>query len=123
MRFRQASEANPPGPRAAFPQGQACIAVGKYREAVQFDQMGLQREPTWPTSGFSPKANLYDNNIEVFKEHRDQLERAQRRDAKNADYLFLLGYIAWFDGQRDAAVDYFQQRAAWLPSRAGAICF
>src|SRR5207302_4807065 len=82
---------------------------GKYREAAQFLQMGLQREPTWPTSGFSPKADLYDNNADVWTAHRQQLEQTLKNDPKNADYLFLLGYLAWFDDQRDAAVDYFQR--------------
>ncbi len=109
LRFRQASEEKPPAPRTAFLQAQAYVAVGKYREAVRLIQMGLQREPTWPTSGFAPKADLYNNDAEVWTAHREQLEQALRKDPKNADYLFLLGYIAWFDGQRDAAVDYFQR--------------
>jgi hypothetical protein len=109
LRFRQASEENPPAPRTSFLQAQACIAVGKYREAARLIQMGLQREPTWPTSGFAPKADLYNNNAEVWTAHREQLEQALRNDPKNADYLFLLGYLAWFDNRRELAVEYFQQ--------------
>lgn len=109
LRLRQSADANPPGPRAAFLQGQACIAVGKYREAAQLIQTGLQGQPTWPTSAFRPKVELYDNKDDVWKEHRTALETAQKLDPKNADYLFLLGYLSWFDGERDAARDYFQQ--------------
>jgi hypothetical protein len=109
LRFRQASEEKPPPARTAFLQAQACLAVGKYREAARLIQMGLQREPTWPTSGFAPRADLYNNNAEVWTAHREQLEQALKKDPKNADYLFLLGYLAWFDGQREAAVAYFQR--------------
>ena len=91
------------------PRGQACIAIGQYQQAVQLIQMGLQREPMWPTSGFSPKADLFANNLDAWAQQREDLEKAQRREPKNADYPFLLGYLAWFDGQRDLAVDYFQQ--------------
>ena len=40
------------------------------------------------------------------------IEQTQAKNPKNADYLFLLGYVAWFEGERDRAVDYFQQSRA-----------
>lgn len=112
LRFRQAVDVEPPEPRAVFLRGQASIAVGKYKDAVEAIQRGLQITPDWPLSDFRPKVELYDNDLEAWKEHRKQLEDTQRLDPKNADYLFLLGYLAWFDGEREVAADYFRQSRA-----------
>ena len=112
LRFRQAAEAEIPAPRALFLRGQACIAVGKYKEAAEIIQQGLQLQPNWPASGFNPRLELYDIQQEEWNALRKRLEQTHRKNPKNADYLFLLGYVAWFDGQRDAAVDYFQQARA-----------
>jgi hypothetical protein len=111
LRFRQAFEPDAPSPRALFLRGQACIAVGKYREAVEIIQQGLKLQPNWPTSGFDPRSELYDKRADEWIEHRKQLEQTQAKNA-SADHLFLLGYIAWFDGQRDAAVAHFTQSRA-----------
>jgi TolA-binding protein len=112
LRFRQAAEAEIPAPRALFLRGQACIAVGKYREAAEIIQQGLQLQPNWAASGFNPRLELYDMQEEEWKAQRKRLEHTQSKNPKIADYLFLLGYVAWFDGQRDAAIDYFQQARA-----------
>jgi Flp pilus assembly protein TadD len=112
LRFRQASESEPPGPRALFLQGQACIAAGKYREAVQLIQRGLRRDPDWPLAAFRPRVELYENKNELWKEHRNALEKANKLDPNNADYLFLLGYLDWFGGDRDGARAYFQKSRA-----------
>jgi hypothetical protein len=112
MRFRQLSEADPPVTRAMFLQAQAYIAVGKYKEAIQLLQQGLKRQPNWHQSEFRPKADLYGKDEELWKQHVNRLEKAQRQQPKNAEFLFLLGYMSWFDGEKDAAVDYFQQARA-----------
>ncbi|MBM3997663.1 MAG: tetratricopeptide repeat protein [Planctomycetes bacterium] len=109
LRFRQAGDADAPAPRAWFLQGQALIAVGKYRDAVDAIQKGLAENRKWPSSGFNPKVELFANNLDAWTEQRQQLEQTQARNPKNADYLFLLGYLAWFDGNRDAAIGYFRR--------------
>ena len=112
LRFRQAVDADQPMPRALFLQAQAYIAVGKYRDAVETIQQGLKLDPNWPASGFRPKVELYEKRDDEWKEHRERLEQTQAKQPKNADNLLLLGYLAWFDGQRGAAVDYFTQSRA-----------
>jgi Flp pilus assembly protein TadD len=112
LRFRQAGDADQPVPRALFLRGQAFIAVGKYQEAVELIQLGLQKQPNWPTSGYRPRGELYALRDGEWKDHREQLEQAHAKSPKNADYLFLLGYLSWFDGERDAAVKYFTQARA-----------
>lgn len=111
-RFRQAENDDKPAPRALFLRAQGYYAVGKYREAVETIQQGLQAKPDWPTSGFHPRLELYDKLAAEWKEQRAHLEQTHAKNRKNADLLFLLGYVAWFEGERDAAVDYFRQAQA-----------
>ena len=113
LRFRQSGDADAPAGRALFLQGHAMIAVGKYQEAAEAIQKGLQARPNFPGSGFRPRVEIYGNNNDLWKEHVGRLEAAQKLQPKNADLLFLLGYLAWFDGQGDAAVAYFQQSRAF----------
>jgi hypothetical protein len=108
LRFRQAAEADPPGPRAAFLQAQASIAMSQYRDAAKAIRKGLETRPDWPVSGFRPRIELYENKVDIWKEHVIALEKALKLDANNGDLFFLLGYLAWFDGERDAAIAHFQ---------------
>lgn len=112
LRFRQASECEPPGPRALFLQGHACIAARRYHDAVLLIQKGLRRRPDWPTSGFRPKVELYENKNDLWQEHRDALDNMHKADRNNADFLFLLGYLEWFGGDADAARGFFQRARA-----------
>lgn len=112
LRFRQAGDDPKPAPRAVFLQAQSAIAVGKYRDAVDLIHQGMKQQPDWPTSGFMPRIDLYAQQNAEWKAHLAALEETQARNPKDADYLFLLGYMAWFDGKRDAAVDYFTQSKA-----------
>ena len=113
LRFRQAAETQPPGPRAIFLQAQATIAVGKFHEAVELLQKELARQPDWPMSGFRPKAELY-GDPEAWNAQRERLLIAQKLHPKNANFPFLLGYLSWFDGERDVALDHFQQSRALM---------
>jgi hypothetical protein len=108
LRFRQAGLTDPPSPRAVFLQAQAAIAVGKYRDAAELIQQELPRQPNWPTAAFRPRADLY-GNLEAWNGQRERLMAAQKLQPKNADFPFLLGYLSWFDGERDVALDHFQQ--------------
>jgi hypothetical protein len=114
-RFRQVAEDAPLGARSLFLEGQALIAMGKYRDAVEIIEQGLKRMPDWPTSGFRPKRELYDKDEATWTAHRKQLAQAQRLHPKNADYMFLLGYIDWFDGEREAAIEQFRAARALAP--------
>ncbi len=113
LRFRQAAATEPPGPRAGFLQAQANIAVGKFHEAVELLQNQLARRPDWPMSGFRPKAELY-GNADAWDAQRERLLTAQKLHPKDADFPFLLGYLSWFDGERDVALDHFQQSRALM---------
>lgn len=109
LRFRQADDSVPLALRAQFYQGQALIAMGKYHEAAEILQEALRNQPNWPAAAFRPRKDMYGDQDAAWREHRNRLERAQVLHPKDADHLFLLGYLAWFDGQRDTAVEYFTQ--------------
>jgi tetratricopeptide (TPR) repeat protein len=114
-RFQQVADEAPMAARPLFLEAQALIAMGKYREAVEIIEQGLKRMPDWPTSGYRPKRELYDKDEGTWTSHRKQLEQAQRLHPKNADYAFLLGYLAWFDGERDPAVEHFRAARSLAP--------
>jgi hypothetical protein len=44
--------------------------------------------------------------------HGNRLDQAQRLQANDADFLFLCGYVAWFDGEREGALAFFRQSRA-----------
>jgi hypothetical protein len=113
LRFRQAAATEPPGPRAGFLQAQATIAVGKFHEAVELLKKELARDPNWPMSGFRPQAELY-GNADAWNIQRERLLAAQKMQRQDADFPFLLGYLSWFDGERDVALDHFQQSRALM---------
>ncbi|MBI2804060.1 MAG: tetratricopeptide repeat protein [Planctomycetes bacterium] len=108
LRFRQAGEADPPGPRAGFYQAQANLAIGKYAQAADLLKDALRKNPDWPASNFRPKKDLYGDPADLMN-LRKRLEQAQAADPNDADLLFLLGYLSWFDGQRDEAVALFNR--------------
>jgi tetratricopeptide (TPR) repeat protein len=113
--FRQLAELSPLVARPLFLEAQALIAVGKYRDAVFAIEQGLKRHPEWPSSAFRPKTDLYDNDEAIWAAHRKQLEAAHRLNPISADSRFLLGYLAWFEGQREVAVEHFQEARALAP--------
>ena len=115
LRFRQAAQSDPPHPRGLFLQAQACVAVGKYREAVQMIEAGLRERPDWLLNRFRPRIELYADRDDVWKEHRIAIENAWKQAPANADYPFLLGYLDWFDGERDAAINHFKLTKALTP--------
>ncbi len=108
-RFRQATEVDPNHARAFFLLGQARLVAGQYAEAVAAIEAGLKLQPDWPTSDFRPRIDLYGDQPEDWLEHRRRLDDAVKR--KPADYalLFLRGYVAWFDGQRMQAAEWFRK--------------
>ena len=109
LRFRQATEQVPTSARAFFLLAQGCYALGKYRDAVLAIEEGLLRQPDAPLLPFQPRVELYPDRDAAWLEHRERLLAAHKRQPRNGDYIFLLGYQAWFNGQRDQAVEWFQQ--------------
>ena len=109
LRFTQATEVEPMAGRAYFLLGQAQYALGKYHDAVRSIEAGLKRAPDWPRSDFRPRDELYADQPAAWVEQRGRLEQAHKRQPDDGDFLFLLGYLAWFDGQQKEAVDWFRK--------------
>jgi hypothetical protein len=115
FRFQQASEVDPANARAFFLLGQAFVAVGQYRDAAQAIQDGLKLQPDWPTGNFRPRTELYDNAPDDWLEHRRRLDDAVKRQPANAAFAFLRAYVAWFDGERVQAAEWFQAARPLAP--------
>ncbi len=107
--FRDAAELTPNLARAWFLQAHTTIAMGRLSDAVVQIEAGLKRNPHFHLNGFRPKTELYADQIPLWAEHLDMVKKAHRQNPKNADALFLLGYLAWYDGDREAAVGFFEQ--------------
>ncbi len=107
--FRDAADIEPNLARAWFLQAHAAIAMGRLHDAVQQIEAGLKRNPNFHLNGFRPKVELYADQLALWAEHLDMVTKANRLNPKNADALFLLGYLAWYEGDREAAIRFFQQ--------------
>jgi tetratricopeptide (TPR) repeat protein len=108
QRFQQALDADAAAARPHFLLGQAYIALGKFREAVQIIGVGLGKDPTWPRSDFRPGVDLYLNPAD-WERHVVLLEQVQAAQPHQAGYLFLLAYARWFDDDRAAAIRLFRE--------------
>lgn len=108
MRFRQAVGSAPLEAKSWFWQAHAQIALGKFTEAEESLVHGLNRKRDWPRSEAKPLADLYDNRLDAWQRHRRQVEDLLRRDGEHAGHRFLLGYLLWYEGRRDAAVEQFR---------------
>lgn len=107
--FRDAGDMQPNLARAWFLQAHAAIAMGQLHTAVEQIETGLKRNPHFHLNGFRPKTELFADKLPMWNEHLELLKKVQQKNPKNADALFLLGYLAWYDGEREAAVGFFQQ--------------
>lgn len=108
FRFAQAVKVHPQDGKPYFLLSQAEFALGKYRDAVRTVEAGMKLQPRWPSMPFDV-FDLYKNIDADLDEHIKRLEAAVAREPKNADFLFLLGHVRWFAGQRDQAVLLFRQ--------------
>jgi hypothetical protein len=108
-RFQQALEVDRDAARPHFLLGQAYLALGRFREAVQTIGLGLAKDPTWPSSHFRPRLSLYVDSPADWARHLGQLEATQQKQPHNAGYLFLLAYVRWFDDDRVTAIALFRE--------------
>jgi hypothetical protein len=111
-RFRQATGVDPNNARAYFLMAQAHIAVGQFREALPVIQDGLRLQPEWPAHDFRPRGEFYKDNPGDWLEVRRRLDEAAQREPNDFAYLFMRAYVAWFDGQRAEATEWFQRARA-----------
>jgi hypothetical protein len=101
-RFRQAIRLRPIEPTAHFLLAQALFALGKYPEAADAVRAGLALRADWPASAYRFR-EAYGADLGSFAEHLHRLEEAHDRFPDDANVLFLLGYVLWFDEKRAEA--------------------
>lgn len=107
QRFREATRIGNKEGEPYFLLAQSLIAQGKYHDAHDAVVAGLERQPTWPTSGFRP-LELYDEVLE-YTDHMKTLAQAVERHPFDPELLFVYGYLLWFDGRADEASLYFSR--------------
>ncbi len=106
--YRQALDRYEKGSRQAsdvadihFRKAFALLGMAKYAEATQAVKEGLRLKPDWPESGFVLE-ELYPDAVskrEIFRQLTIHLD-AHPRDA---EALFMLAVMQYFDGQEAAA--------------------
>ncbi len=111
QRFRQARDGQPRDATASFLLAQAQFALGKYQDAMDALDAGLDLDPNWPTTDFHP-LDLYGIHVALYSEHLRRLDDAVTRFPNDPVVLFLNAYEMWFDGRRDEA------RALFVRARA-----
>ncbi|MFO0968082.1 MAG: hypothetical protein U0793_21205 [Gemmataceae bacterium] len=101
--FRQAALAAPGAGRPYFLLAQAYMAQGKFRDAFVAIGDGLKKDPAFPDRDFRPRLELYkDMDAEYLRERKTLDDIALERPGEGV-FLFLQGYLEWFDGRRDEA--------------------
>jgi hypothetical protein len=116
LRFRQACDVEPVQAGPFFLLAQACMALGKYKDAVTAIEEGMRRQGDWPTSAFEPRTDLYMGIEDDWLLHKKHLADAQALHPQEPAYLFLQAYEWWFDGQRDQAILLFERARALAPN-------
>jgi hypothetical protein len=112
LRFRQATEVDADQARGHFLLAQAHFATGRYSEAVKAIEQGMRRLAIWPVTPFRPRLELYKGIEAEFDDHVKRLQVVQEAQPENPTYLFLHGYMLWFDGRQADAVPLFQRARA-----------
>jgi hypothetical protein len=89
-----------------FLLAQAWVALGKYADAAIEIHRGVLLDRTWHKTG-PPIRDLYGPRQADFDRHRQLLEDAVADYPDVAALEFVLAYVDWFDGQRQAAQQAF----------------
>ena len=113
-RYKQAAQTAPRLATAAFRQGWALIALGRYELAVEAFKRGLDIDPHWARSNFR-LFELYGPNRKDKSAHIDALAQAAIDRPDNGDLLFLVGVFLFFDEQPGRAGPFFERAAALIP--------
>jgi hypothetical protein len=103
FRFRQVTLGEPTNARAFFLLAQAYIAQGKFSDAVDAIQGGLKQDPDFPLKKFHPRTELYKDMEDEYLLQRKLLDELVAKGPANGKFLFVQGYLHWFDERRAEA--------------------
>lgn len=114
LRFEQAAVAAPGKAQPWFLLAQTLVAQGKFRDAVAAIARGLKMDPDFPVSDFRPREDLYKGIDAEYLRHRKMLDDATKADPDNGAFVFLQGYLEWFEGRRPEARKLFTRARTLL---------
>jgi len=112
--FRQAAAAEPGNVAPLFYLAQAQIATGKLRDAIATIEAALKLDPDLPLKPYRPKAELFKGAEPEFARQRKVLTDLILEHPKNGVFLFLDGYLDWYEGNRAEARKTFMRARALL---------
>ena len=82
-----------------FRMGYTLVALRQYHRAIEYIRLGLQRDPSWPSTGQQIRT-LYGPDNEIIRTlHLQKLTAWVREDIRDPDRLFLLGIMLHFNGR------------------------
>ncbi len=116
--FREAVAIAPERPEPYFRLAVTLAARRKFIEAVNVLQQLLAVDPNWPSHG-TPLGDMFRLGDELPKtEIKQRVADWVLQDVRDADRLFLLGVLLYFDDDRENAVTLLET-AALIEGNAG----
>ncbi|PHR99103.1 MAG: hypothetical protein COA78_25380 [Blastopirellula sp.] len=113
-RYKSAESAAPDLAEAHFRKAIAYLATNRSDYALSSIKRGIFLDPGYVQSGFKID-DLYQNNTLAKSAMLDTLARRALDDPQNAEHMFLVGVVIYFDGQEQTAEKYFARAASLSP--------
>jgi tetratricopeptide (TPR) repeat protein len=107
-RYKKASDAAPDLAEPYFRLGHTLAAMGRYEQSADAFGRGLNLRPDWPASGFK-LVEIYRDKDAARLATLDMLKRAAAARPDDQHVQFVAGVQFFFDGQPEAANDYFER--------------
>lgn len=107
--YESTGQMTPKMAEAHVRHGQACIATGRYSEAVAAIKRGLDADPAFLYSDFRLQ-DLYGDETAPTR-HVEALAAAALAKADDPDLLFLIGTFLHFEGKSSRAAKFLQRAA------------
>ncbi|MGY8769297.1 MAG: hypothetical protein ACKVH8_12840 [Pirellulales bacterium] len=109
-RYKSAESAAPDLAEAHFRKAIAYLATNRSDNAISSIKRGIILDPGYVKSGFK-LTDLYQATSLAKSAMLDTLARRALDDPQNADHMFLVGVVIYFDGQENTAEKYFARAA------------
>jgi tetratricopeptide (TPR) repeat protein len=102
---------------ASLMKAHACLAQGLWKEAVKAIAAGMAYVPDFPKGQFDLRAIF---RADRYEEILGRLKTALEASPEDAELSFLLGYVEFHSGRKDAARGHFEKALKIAPQHAGA---
>jgi len=118
LRYQSAASAAPDLSDAYFRRGFALLALGHYDRAAEAMRRGVTLNREWSKSPFRLD-DLYADNRVAKQAHQEQLARTLEKEPENANAMFLLGVMLYFDDQQERSRPFLQKALQLMKTQEG----